>query len=70
MIRTSKYPIIFKLSRISPVCKPNKNPLLESSYHPINNLPALEKLFESHILACLIPFLEENNVLDTNHHGG
>ena len=70
MIRTSTYPTIFKLSRITPLCKMNKNPLLPSSYRPINNLPCLEKIFEQYMLDCLLPFLNENEIIDINQHGG
>ena len=68
MIRTSTYPTIFKLSRITPLCKMNKNPLLPSSYRPINNLPCLEKIFEQYMLDCLLPFLNENEIIDINKH--
>ena len=41
-----------------------------SSYRPINNLSALEKLVESYILYYLEEFYDKNDILDKNHHGG
>jgi len=69
-IRTAKFPKVFKLSQITPLCKPGKNPLLISSYRPINNLPFLEKLFEQYLLDNFLLFLNINNVINDGHHGG
>ena len=70
IIRTQIFPDIYKISRITPLSKPDKDDKLPSSYRPINNLPAIEKLIETHILTHLIPFLEVNNIIHNNHHGG
>ena len=40
------------------------------SYRPINNLPCIEKIFESHILKHLQNYLTDNDIIDINHHGG
>ena len=50
IIRTATFPEIFKLARILPLSKPDKNPLEISSYRPLNNLPSVEKLFEAYWL--------------------
>ena len=70
IILTGKFPKILKLSRISPLNKPDKDPNLLSSYRPINNLSSVEKVIETYILSHLIPFLNTNNIIDDNHHGG
>ena len=69
-IRTKTFPLIFKLSKILPLSKPDKDPLLPDSFRPINNLPLLEKIFEEFFLLHFIPFLNENKVIHNNHHGG
>ena len=56
IITKAIYPHIFKLQRITPLCKPDKDPLNIASYRPINNLIALAKLFDAHILECITLF--------------
>ena len=69
-INTSTIPKIFKLSRITPISKPQK-PLDDiGSYRPLNNLPTLEKLLEDHILTHLNNHINKNNIIHMNHHGG
>ena len=70
IITTSIIPKTFKLSRILPLSKPNKKRELLSSYRPINNLLAIEKIFEEHISKNLQLFLKKNKILNKNHHGG
>ena len=72
MIRKAIYPHIFKLQRITPLCKPYKDPLNIASYRPINNLISLAKLFDAHILECIITFLDQNEMIkiNINHHEG
>ena len=69
IIKTSIYPEIFKISKINPVCKPDKNPNLIESYRPINNLPIIEKLIQEHIKIHLILFLDNNKIINENQHG-
>ena len=70
IIRTKKFPQIFKISRILPLSKPHLDKNLISSYRPINNLCCLEKYVESYILFHLEKFYDKNEILDKNHHGG
>ena len=49
IINTGVYPKILKLSRITPIKKPNKPDDNIDSYRPINNLATLEKIVEQHI---------------------
>lgn len=70
IINKGKIPDIFKISRILPLSKPDKSINLIDSFRPINNLPCLEKILEEHIIIHLNIFLEENNILHDNHHGG
>ena len=68
-ITTKKFPSIFKISRITPFLKPDKISFNISSYRPINNLSAIEKLIEQHLKDCMTDFLDQNNIILDNHHG-
>ena len=70
IIRESKVPRTFKISRITPISKLNKPPNLLSSFRPINNLICLDKLMEEHLLKHLLQFLDNNHIIHKNHHGG
>ena len=41
-----------------------------NSFRPLNNLPILEKIIEEHIKVQMTEFLETNNIINENHHGG
>ena len=45
--------------------KPDKDPFSPDSFRPINNLPTIEKLFEAYVMEYFIPFLEENDIIDS-----
>ena len=70
IIRSERVPIAFKTSRITPISKPDKPSNLISSFRPINNLVCLDKLLEQHVLNHLTLFLNQNNVIHKNNHGG
>ena len=70
IIITKFFPKIFKLTKILPFSKPPKKLENIDSYRPINNLPALEKIFEEWVKINLIEFLQKNKILNENHHGG
>ena len=70
ILKTATYPLIYKISKILPLSKPGKNTLLPDSYRPINNLPVIEKIIEEYFLEFFIEFIEFNNILHDNHHGG
>ena len=46
IIFTETYPTILKVSRITPILKPDKQSEIIDSYRPINNLSAVEKIVE------------------------
>ena len=69
IIITNIYPDIFKISRILPLSKPKKKISELESYRPINNLPCLEKIFEEYFKQCLVIFLNNNDVINNDHHG-
>merc|ERR1712240_205865 len=70
IIRTQIFPTFYKISRISPLSKPNKDDKDIANYRPINNLPTIEKIIETHILTYLIPFFNDNKIINKFHHGG
>ena len=41
-----------------------------SNFRPLNNLPILEKIIEEHIKVQMTEFLETNEIINENHHGG
>ena len=69
IIITNIFPDTFKISKILPLSKP-KQPIYKlESYRPINNLPCLEKLFEEYFKQCFLLFLNENKIINNDHHG-
>ena len=44
IFRTSRFPKILKISKITPISKPNKVKVLKNSYRPISNLNTIEKV--------------------------
>ena len=53
-----------------PISKPGKEMSMIDSFRPINNLVITEKIVEEWIKVNLIEFLENNNIMSKNHHGG
>ena len=49
IINTETYPLIFKVSRMTPLLKPDKITTDIASYRPINNLSTIEKLIEQYL---------------------
>merc|ERR1712240_156409 len=68
-ILTEVYPTIFKVSRISPILKPEKRSKNIDSYRPINNLSAVEKIVEQFLKDQLSKFIDENRIILPDHHG-
>ena len=69
-IQKGVVPDILKVSRILPISKPGKDLTYIESYRPINNLPIIEKMLETHVLKHFNTFLEKNKIINKNHHGG
>ena len=70
IIRKSRFPAVFKIARILPICKPKKNKMKKMNYRPIANLNVYEKVVEQYIKDELLKYLEENKVILDEHHGG
>ena len=69
IINSGTYPNILKLSRITPILKPDKDISNIDSFRPINNLITLDKIIEQHIKTNLETYLDKNNIIISNHHG-
>lgn len=69
IIHTEIYPSALKLSRISPLLKPDKNAELIDSFRIINNLSVIDKIVEQFLKDQLNDFLEIHNIINDQHHG-
>ena len=70
-IETSTFPSIYKLSQVIPLKKnPSLSDLECSSYRPVNLLPIPGKIVEKAVFNQLVKYLEENQLINPNHHGG
>ena len=70
-IATSIFPSIYKQSQVIPLKKnPSLNDLECSSYRPVNLLPIPGKIVEKAVFNQLVKYLEENQLIHPNHHGG
>ena len=50
IINTELYPSNLKLSRITPILKPDKQHDSIESYRPINNLSVIDKIIEQYLI--------------------
>ena len=69
IIHTEIYPTILKVSRISPILKPEKPSEYIESYRPINNLSAIEKIVEEFLKEQMNEFINTNQIILPDHHG-
>ena len=70
-ISTSTFPTIYKWSKVTPLMKKSTlDPILPSSYRPVNQLVGLSKIVESCVFGQLVKYLEDDSLLHPNQHGG
>lgn len=69
MLRMSYFPLIWKLSIIILIHKPNKPKNEPSSYRPISLLPVLGKLFEKVMLKRIRPILKSQKIIPNTQFG-
>ena len=70
-VATSTFPKIYKYAKVVPLLKlADKSPLSCSSYRPVSLLPVLSRAVEKALFSQLSDYLESNNLLHPNHHGG
>ena len=70
-ITTSTFPAIYKWSKVTPLLKKSTlDPILSSSYRPVNQLVSISKILERCVFGQLVEYLEQNALLHPNQHGG
>ena len=69
VIRKGKFPDLLKITKIIPLCKPNKPVTMTTSYRPIAIMNVYEKMVEAWMKVNLMKYFEENNLILKNHHG-
>ena len=69
IITSEIYPTVLKVSRITPILKPDKPSDTINSYRPINNLAALDKIIEQFFKDQIMDFINDNNIILDDHHG-
>ena len=70
MIHKCRFPESLKSSKLIPILKPSKNPLLCDSYRPIAILQAAEKIIEQLLRKQLQQYFTDNDIIPEQHHGG
>ena len=68
IIKTSKYPDMWKLANVTPIFKKNDKQLLQN-YRPISLLPICGKILEKIIFNSLYNYLNTNNLITANQSG-
>jgi len=68
IIKTSKYPDMWKLANVTPIFKKNDKQLLKN-YRPISLLPICGKILEKIIFNSLYNYLNTNNLITANQSG-
>ena len=68
ILRTSNFPILWKLANVTPVFKKNDKQLI-NNYRPISLLPLLSKIFEKILFNKIYEHLHNNNLLTCNQSG-
>ncbi|KAG5674521.1 hypothetical protein PVAND_004483 [Polypedilum vanderplanki] len=63
------FPKKWKHARITPICKPQKDPKKSTSYRPISLLSSISKVLEKLILAKINKHCNDNNIIPPTQHG-
>ena len=69
-VKLAVFPSSYKDSKLVPILKKDTNPMLCNSWRPINQLASIGKLVERALFFQVVQYLEENNLLHPNQHGG
>jgi hypothetical protein len=70
-LATNTFPSSYKHAKVVPLLKSqDKSKLACSSYRPVSLLPVLSRVVEKALFTQLSDYLENNNLLHPNHHGG
>src|SRR5947199_6442801 len=66
-INSRQFPLEWKVARIIPLKKPDKDDSIAKTYRPISFLSSLGKALEAVVATCLSYFAEKFNLLLPNH---
>lgn len=69
LLNNGYFPNSWKLSKVVPILKKNKDPRNVVSYRPISLLPNMGKLFEILVTKALSKYVEDNNLLPHEQFG-
>ena len=69
-IKTRKFPIQLKTTKIIPIRKPDKDKNISDGWRPINIVQSLSKIIERVYLRQIIQHIKVNNLVNHSHHGG
>ena len=70
-ITTNIFPESYKYAKVVPLLKSSdKSPQNCSSYRPVSLLPVISRVVEKALFSQLSEYLESNQLLHPNHHGG
>ena len=64
------YPTIMKMTKIIPIVKTGKDPILPASYRPVSNLSTIGKLLERGVMNQVDSHLRTNGLINKDQHGG
>ena len=69
-IQTSKFPTLWKHSKVIPLLKPgSEDQLAPKSYRPVALLSVLSKILERVIFMQIVQYMNEENLMHPYHHG-
>ena len=69
-IQTSKFPTLWKHSKVIPLLKPgSEDQLAPKSYRPVALLSVLSKVLERVIFMQIVQYMNEENLMHPYHHG-
>ena len=67
---TGTYPEAFKMTKITPIVKPNKDAASVSSYRPVSNSCIFGKIIEQCAIEQIREHINSHGLINPNHHGG
>ena len=67
-ITTQTFPEIWKVAKVIPLDK-KKDSMDPENYRPVSLLSTVSKILERSIFLQMVKYFEENNLIDSSHHG-
>ena len=70
IIETVIFPADLKTARVLPIYKKGKDRTSPEAYRPVSNVNCIEKVIEDLLRTQLMSYLDSEDVIPKNHHGG